>query len=808
MTILKLLPGALAERAQTINDEPLRAGGDFVLYWMHHAMRDHDNPALDAALHVARARDVPVLVYQGLGGAHRFNADRHHLFILQGARDVAAALAGRGIEYVFHLAREPATPSPLAELAGRAAAVICEQMPVPPFPRWQSRLASRCGAACVAVDTRCIVPMQLAGRAYDRAFKLRDDLKGEFAARVPAGWTHEAPAPRGHARQTAFEPYPVADRTDAGMLEDIAALPIDHSVPPVADTPGGTAAGYARWETFLEEGLPRYARLRNDAAERWPAGVSRMSPYLHYGQVSPFRLARDAADCGGKGAEKFIDELTIWRELAHNLCFYGDDLEALSILPGWARDTLESHAADDRDAVYSWERLSRGETGQPLWDLAQRSLLVHGELHNNLRMTWAKAIVGWSRSPDEALAHLVDLNHRYALDGNDPNSYGGLLWALGLFDRPFKPEKPVLGTVRPRDVESHMRRLDMDRYRTHIKRPQGDRLRVVVVGAGIAGLSAARVLHEQQHDVVVLEKSRGPGGRTATRRRDAHAFDHGAQYFTARDPRLRQYLPSWEADGVIERWPQRVVSLDGGRFTPLEARERWRARPGMNALAKHLARDIRVVSETRVEFMTEEDSRWRLTTSGDAPADAAGPFDAVIVSVPPAQAAALLDGISDPLREQAAAVEFEPCWAVMLTTATTGDHEWQAAFCDDEVIGWLANDAGRSDSAAGAVAWTVHATAAWSRAHLETEARQAASTLADRFARLTGLTVQAESAVAHRWRYARAGQSLTEGSLYDAGRNLVVCGDWCAGPSRIENAWLSGQAAAGRLLGTATFGDG
>ena len=163
--------------------------------------------------------------------------------------------------------------------------------------------------------------------------------------------------------------------------------------------------------------------------------------------------------------------MLIWRELAHNFCFHHKHLESLEALPRWARQTIANHLEDPRQAVYSWEKLCRGQTGDSLWDAAQRSLLVHGELHNNVRMTWGKAFLNWTQHPQKALDLMIDLNHRLALDGNDANSYGGLLWCLGLFDRPFKPERPVIGTLRPRSTKDHARRLNMAAYAAKIKVP-------------------------------------------------------------------------------------------------------------------------------------------------------------------------------------------------------------------------------------------------------------------------------------------------------------------------------------------------
>ena len=232
--------------------------------------------------------------------------------------------------------------------------------------------------------------------------------------------------------------FDAIDLANADIAELCAQCEIDHTISPVVHTPGGSSAGYARWEKFKGQGLKGYARLRNDATVEFPQGVSRLSAYLHHGHVSPFRIAREAALDGSKGAAKFLDELLIWRELAHNFCFWVDDPESLAALPAWARETLVRHAADERSAVYSWERLARGETGDRVWDLAQTSLLRHGELHNNVRMTWGKALLRWTGSPQDALRLLIDLNHRYALDGSDPSSYGGLLLCLGLFYRPFR----------------------------------------------------------------------------------------------------------------------------------------------------------------------------------------------------------------------------------------------------------------------------------------------------------------------------------------------------------------------------------
>jgi len=798
------LPAYLAERMRALNAAPV-CRGRYVLYWMHHAMRDDENPALDAALALGALHGLPVLVYQGLAGRHRYHSDRHHLFILQGARDLARSLAGRGIRYLFHLPRGADARSPLPRLCAEAAALVCEEMPVPPFDRWQPALAARIGCAAWTVDARCVYPMALMGRAFERAFRFREAVGREQAERAAAPWPAGAPASVGLADgdgAAAVEAVDgLANRDDRDLLELIARCDIDHGVWPVFHTPGGAGAAAERWRRFALEGLDTYHASRNDAAVAPPRGVSRLSAYLHYGQISPFRLARQAVARGGQGAAKFLDELLVWREFAHNFCFHRGALETLDALPGWARASLDARRRDPRPRNLSPETLARGRTGDPLWDAAQMSLLRHGELHNNLRMTWAKAIPLWTRTPEAALEALLELNHRYALDGSDPNSHAGLLWALGALDRPFRPPAPVLGRIRSRSIAAHARRLDLASYRRRIDRPTAGRaLRLAVIGAGIAGLACARQLTDAGHRVTVFEKGRGPGGRTATRREARRRFDHGAQYFTARHPDFRRHVRSWRQDGLVAPWGGRMVAMEAdGTTTAADDRGRLVGVPGMNALARHLAAGLEVRYRVRIEGLERGDRGWCLRHEpGDGSGDESR-YDAVVISAPAPQAAELVRPVAPGLARQADAVPFTPCLAVAASPAGGAGMPFEAAFIEDDTLAWAAADHTRPGRG-GHPVWVLHATAAWSGARVAEETSAVTVALCGRFRALTGIELDPATAVFHRWRYARASAPLDAGALVDQCRSLVLCGDWCAGGSRVENAWLSGVAAAARLL--------
>jgi deoxyribodipyrimidine photolyase len=227
--------------------------------------------------------------------------------------------------------------------------------------------------------------MRLVGKAHDRAFTYRAATRDLLEKRLICPWMEVEDATESFT--PADLPFEPVDLKTVDLADVIRHCEVDHAVGPIGHSIGGSTAGYARWEEFKRDKLQRYARDRNDAL---CDGVSRISAYLHYGMVSPLRIAREAALIGGAGAEKYLDELLVWRELAYIFCLYRKDYQSTSALPQWAARTLTEHEVDVRPALLDWETLARGQTGDLLWDAAQRSLLRQGELHNNVRMTWGK----------------------------------------------------------------------------------------------------------------------------------------------------------------------------------------------------------------------------------------------------------------------------------------------------------------------------------------------------------------------------------------------------------------------------------
>lgn len=789
--VVQRMAPALSERVRVLRDGDLATPGQFVLYWCHHAMRGHENPALDAALAVGQSVGLPVLVYQGLSERYRYASDRHHTFLLQGMADLQTELEARKIAYVCHVERSGHRGPHLQTLAERAALLITEDMPVRPTWPWLQRLVATTECPIWCVDTACIVPMQLVGRAYDRAFRFREATRDLYRQRLTRPW-NEMPDPTS-AWMPDHLPFDPVDVRSCDLASLVADCEIDHAIGPVPHTPGGSVAGYRRWDAFRRRGLKYYGKRRNDPLSD---GVSRLSAYLHYGMVSPLRIALQAAE---QQADKFLDELLIWRELAHHLCFHRADHEQLEVLPDWAQATLAEHRSDPRPAILSWERLARGETGDPLWDAAQKSLLIHGELHNNVRMTWGKALLQWTPDPATALAMLIDLNHRYALDGRDPCSYGGLLWCLGLFDRPFPPARPISGTLRVRTTDDHAVRLDVAAYRRHTMRPLTESLpTVAVIGAGVSGLMCARTLADHGLPVTVLEKSRGVSGRMATRRTDdGLTFDHGAQYFTVRDDRFRRYVDSWIQDGLVQPWKGRIVSLRDGQIElDKSATDRYVGCPGMNAIGKHLASGLDIRTKVQIASLQPDNGTWRIL---DGTGKEVTRADFVVVAAPAPQAAELLTAVED-LAARAASVPVAGCWTLMARFGSPIPVDYDGAFVQDSILSWVARNRSKPGRDSGAETWVLHASADWTEAHLERLPDEVRPMLLESFRRATGVTAEPENAIVHRWRYALPIQPLAQRCLFDAHRMIGACGDWCCGP-RVEGAFLSGAALAGRVLG-------
>ncbi|MBT8395476.1 MAG: deoxyribodipyrimidine photolyase [Gemmatimonadetes bacterium] len=469
------------------NKLPMNPEGDYVLYWMTAYRRLGWNFALQRSTEIARSLGKPLVILEILQVDYPYASPRLHAFILEGMAERSRALQGTPVVHYPFIEQEVGEGKGLLpELAGRSCCVVADDFPAFFLPRVVAAAGNRLKARLEIVDSNGLFPMAVADRTFNAAYHFRRFLQKnlpEYLVEAPEPDPLSHPLP---SVDSALDPAvlrqwaPTSGPLLAGDLNALQALPLDVSVSKVR-AEGGTSPARARLEGFLSNSLQRYHESGNSPDED---ATSTLSPYLHFGNISshqvfaevagqegwtPLRLSdrADGARAGwwgmGPGAEAFLDQLVTWRELGFNMCSREKDYTEYGSLPDWARSTLEEHEGDPRSHLYTYDEFREARTHDPLWNAAQRQLLQEGMVHNYLRMLWGKKILEWTTSAREALEIMIDLNDRLALDGRDPNSYSGIFWCLGRYDRGW-PERPVYGKVRSMSSERTRKKVTLEGY--------------------------------------------------------------------------------------------------------------------------------------------------------------------------------------------------------------------------------------------------------------------------------------------------------------------------------------------------------
>ena len=456
-------------RIRSANDAPINSGGEFVLYWMIAHRRVTSNFGLQQAIDRAKELGKPLVIFEVLRCRYQWASDRIHQFVIDGMRDNIRSCSEQNVAYFPHLERRHGESSGLLEsLASRAAIVVTDDFPCFFLPRMVAAVAKRMPVHLECVDSNGLLPMRAADKVFARAYDFRRFLQknlrphlSEFPHANPLRNARELPAANG-LLDAINAKWPAADLEGHTGLENFE---IDHSVK-VVDTNGGSKAATAALDVFFKKRLVRYADERNQPEQ---TVASELSAYLHFGHISVHeifsRVVRSEAwdeshiaetakgsSSGWWGmspsAEAFLDQVITWREVGYNMCWHRRDYDQYESLPEWAQRTLREHTADPREHVYSLDEFAQAKTHDTLWNAAQNQLVRDGRIHNYLRMLWGKKILEWTATPQDALNIMIELNNKYALDGRNPNSYSGIFWVLGRYDRAWGPERPIFGKIR------------------------------------------------------------------------------------------------------------------------------------------------------------------------------------------------------------------------------------------------------------------------------------------------------------------------------------------------------------------------
>jgi deoxyribodipyrimidine photo-lyase len=448
------------------------------------------NHALDHAIRLAAEHQVPLVIYEGLRLGYPWASARLHTFILQGMQENARRAKELGVNY-WPFVETPDQPGRglLRQLSAAATAVVTDDFPAFIVPGQIRALGKQIDCALIAVDSNSIVPLRLLGEACAMAAHMRPRIHKAFAE----AWPHRAAAEPEFPSALCKKVDPLFETWKCNDLAAfVSGLPIDQTVRPVDSANGGTTPAEERLAIFLKKRLAGYAEARSAPTPPDEGKASELSPYLHFGHISieqvitavlgkkwtPAQLnlanrgKREGYYCDNPDVNSFLDEAITWRDVGfHWHTRRGADTASLQkSLPGWAWTTLQKHTADPREYVYSLEEFETAATHDEIWNAAQTELVLTGRMQNYLRMLWGKKVIEWTAAPDEAYRILEHLNNKYALDGRDPNSYTGILWCFGLFDRPWVPERQIFGTVRYMSSENTGRKFKLMGYLNFVHR--------------------------------------------------------------------------------------------------------------------------------------------------------------------------------------------------------------------------------------------------------------------------------------------------------------------------------------------------
>jgi deoxyribodipyrimidine photo-lyase len=474
-------------RVRSMNQMEVRTDAQFVVYWMTSARRSSWNFGLDRAVEWANNLRQPLLVLEALRHDYPWANDRHHAFVLDGMLSNARAFKDSHASYGCFVADNDDSGSGLIEeLAESASIIVTDVFPCFFLPRMLRSVAQRVKIKVEAVDSNGILPLSVSEREYTTAHSFRRFLQKTISEHL-THWPHPTPLTQlgfygktenGFSSRLLEDPIHCLE----SIRENLSSLPIDHTVAP-GTLVGGTEQGLEHLKKFKSSLFHQYHENRNEVDE---GGTSLMSSYLHYGHISSHQIVHSILSFEkwtpanipleskgsrkgwwnlSEGAEAFLDQLITWRELGFHFCHHRpDDYDQYESLPAWALKTLDEHRRDHRPITYNREELENAKTHDSVWNAAQRQLVETGLMHNYLRMLWGKKVLQWSKTPEGALQTLIHLNNKYALDGRDPNSYSGVFWVFGRFDRAWGPEREVFGKTRYMTSESTRRKLKLTNY--------------------------------------------------------------------------------------------------------------------------------------------------------------------------------------------------------------------------------------------------------------------------------------------------------------------------------------------------------
>ena len=442
-----------SERTKELNKKPL-SEKKYVLYWMQQAQRSEYNHALEYAVAWANKLEKPLIICFGITDNYPEANERHYYFMLEGLKETKRSLAARGIKMIIQRGSPEIVTT---KLARNACLVVTDRGYLRIQRNWRQYVARNTSCRVVQVETDVIVPIETVTNKEEYAAAT---IRKKIHRELPAFLTPVRKIGiKKRARHLRFKEFAIDDIDNA-----MRRLKIDRSVPRVDRYHGGTSAAKRLLKNFIKTKLKYFSDDRNDPSKEM---LSSMSPYLHFGQISPLYIALQVNASRSRSKNAYLEEMIVRRELSMNYVFYNPYYDSYKALPVWARRTLHEHKKDHRLQTYGERQLEYAETHDRYWNTAQKEMMLHGKMHGYMRMYWGKKIIEWTKDPEQAFRIALRLNNKYELDGRDANGYAGVAWCFGKHDRPW-PERKIFGKIRYMSADGLKRKFHIQGYVSRI----------------------------------------------------------------------------------------------------------------------------------------------------------------------------------------------------------------------------------------------------------------------------------------------------------------------------------------------------
>ncbi|WP_207762273.1 deoxyribodipyrimidine photolyase [Leptospira harrisiae] len=481
------------ERIRLCNANPIQTDQKYILYWMQAYRRFDSNHAFAYAVNLAKKHNKELIVYEGLRSDYPWSSERIHKFIIEGMYDNQTRADELGINYwPFIESKTNPAFGILKNLSKEAVAIVTDDFPCFIIPEQIKKLSEKIDCPLIAVDSNSLIPLSRFEKEASAARILRIWIHKEFLKAMPektkqkwlkvdlGGLHKNSKPPKGFGLPENLDSF-------------LKTIDYKEKVLPAKDVKGGRNEALKILKSFVSKKLQEYETGRSNPNPPELTATSGLSPYLHFGFIGIEEIFQLVLEVSSKGkwnperishnkpgdrehfysestsANHFLDELITWRDIGY-LFFWKTKPSNINLanLPDWVKTNFNKHKSDQREYLYTLEQFESAHTHDELWNAAQTELLKTGRIHNYMRMLWGKKVIEWTKTYEEAFQILEHLNNKYAYDGRNPNSYTGILWCFGLFDRPWFPERNVFGNVRFMSSDSTKKKFKMKSYLEYI----------------------------------------------------------------------------------------------------------------------------------------------------------------------------------------------------------------------------------------------------------------------------------------------------------------------------------------------------